>query len=156
MVTNNSINTKKTVLQIVESNTNSLSTTAAIILFNDSKPQNTEGTEYLTATITPIYSTSTLEIVVQEGGRMLSNSEEGTLALFQDATADALACTFIGKEWSGIGKTSNFYLKHVMTAGTTSPTTFKVRIGVSGSSFQQFSTYGGTQINRIRIIEYGP
>jgi hypothetical protein len=95
-------------------------------------PQNTEGTEVLTLAITPKFSTSTLEIIfsapcIQSG----IGSGGPTVALFQDSTANAIA----GQALNAASTRSHTgVLRHVMTSGTTSSTTFKIRVGANANT----------------------
>lgn len=89
-------------------------------------PQNTEGAEYLTVTITPTSATSKLRITFSG---WLSNSGLGsaTVALFQDSTANALSSYYSTQGGADYGTGVN--LIYEMTSGTTSATTFKIRFG---------------------------
>ena len=106
------------------------STTTTQIPGDDTIPQNTEGSEFLTLAITPTSATNRLEIEVTFP---TSYSNTGSViaigALFQDTTADALAAIYGSQQHAA--STARFLgpLKHIMVAGTTSETTFKVRIG---------------------------
>lgn len=96
-----------------------------------STPQNTEGDEVITVTITP--KSTTNRLVIEFTAQQVSANATGhTLwALFQDSTANALAS---GYDYHGV-VTRPINLRHEMAAGTTSSTTFKIRVGpeVSGT-----------------------
>jgi hypothetical protein len=99
-----------------------------IIPLDDTIPQNTEGTEIVTATITPTSATNRLLIRFSGFGSSTVNNLNLIAALFQDTTANALnasASTVAG----GANNTVGFDLTHTMIAGTTSATTFKIRVG---------------------------
>ena len=68
-------------------------------------------------------------------------------ALFQDSTANALAAgTTLGSSaTAGLDKPLPIVFKHYMSAGTTSATTFKVRVGPTSSTA---TTVNGTNGNR--------
>lgn len=89
-------------------------------------PQNTEGVEYLTVSITPTSATSKLRITFSS---WMSNSGLGssTVALFQDSTANALSSYYTTQGAADYGTAVNMIYE--MTAGTTSATTFKIRFG---------------------------
>lgn len=96
------------------------------IPYDDTIPQITEGTEFFTQAITPKATTDILEIqctivcAVGVAGR-------ATMALFQDATANALAAT---ATYNGTANGEMMLtLTHRMAAGTTSATTFRIRAG---------------------------
>jgi hypothetical protein len=105
--------------------TTSTATTPAT---DDTIPQITEGTEVLTATYTPKLATSKLLVSV-----ILPISTSATAsvkaALFRDALADALAADVYTVATAGYAAT--MILRAVVTSGSTSATTFRVRVGVS-------------------------
>lgn len=144
------------IIQVIEANTASVITTATQIPDDDSIPQNTEGAEVITATITPVSSTNNLIIIFEASATPSAASQVGT-ALFQDSTANAIASQI---HYGTTGAAINCSLHHFMSAGTTSATTFKIRIGPdvannldingngSGSRY-----YGGTMFAKIIILE---
>lgn len=111
--------------------------------FDDTIPQNTEGTEFMTLAITPKATTNILviEVVGLYGN---SASVTTTQALHQDTTADALAAAAVFQETVNTAK--QIITVHRMAAGTTSATTFKVRTGGSGAGTV---TFNGTSTNRV-------
>lgn len=148
--------------QIVTSALSTLSTGTTTIPVDNTIPQNTEGDQYLTVTITPTSASSTLEIDVE---LLVSHSVSGVYmvaALFQDSTANAIAAT-AGAGSAGAGGFSGpLKLKHIMTAGTTSATTFKVRAGSSNAGTTSVNgsvgvqVFGGVASSRITVKEYLP
>lgn len=144
-------------VQIVTSSSSSVATGTTILPWDDTIPQITEGTEFLTCTITPRSTSNTLDIKVTLLGSF-STAESLTCALFQDSTANAIAVTGINQ---GVA-TGNvtFSLNHSMTAGTTSPITFRVRCGANGAGTFTMNgassarKYGGAASSRITITEY--
>ena len=115
------------VLQMVTNQILTAVTGTTTTPFDDTIPQNTEGNEIITQAITPTASDSTLIIQCNLGSATHSGSDgKGIIALYQDTTADALA--------TGIKSIRNqgphhMGLTYKMTSGTTSSTTFKIRIG---------------------------
>lgn len=104
--------------------------TNTLIPFDDTIPQQggSEGTEIFTLAITPTSATNKLEIVVTIQCSV-TTTNNAISALFQDSTANALA---VG--WAQIPAANAVCVitySYVMTAGTTSATTFKVRVGTS-------------------------
>lgn len=130
------------VVQVVNTQTGAVATGTTDIPVDDTIPQNTEGDEYMTRAITPTSATHKLKIDVVMN---CSHSQEAwlTVALFQDATANALA----GARGYMITTTSGqcITFSHYMTAGTTSETTFKVRAGSGGAGTFTFNGSGGTR-----------
>ena len=158
-MTNNKVNSKLNVVQFISASTSSVIGATTIIPYDDSIPQNTEGTEVLTLAITPKSATSTLEIVftcAAEPDAVTANFY--MLALFQDSTADALAA---GVYTGSANHSLLGILRYIMTSGTTSSTTFKIRAGpstagsvyVNGTSAGA-ATMGGVQIALLTITEY--
>ena len=113
------------IIQVVSTQTGASSTTTTIMPRDDTIPQNTEGFEVMTLAITPTSSSNKLliEVLTFTGFSADNNS---CVALFQDSTAGALASANTGYAVSTILPTQNGHIRHYMTAGTTSETTFKV------------------------------
>ena len=139
------------VVNVVDS-TRATGTTA--IPEDTSIPQKTEGVEVMTLAITPTHASNKLviEAVVNMDN---TNGEMYCVALFQDTTADALACSCT----SSGAFNRNITLRHYMTTGTTSSTTFKIRIGGNTGATVIFNgdssgaVYGGTLQSSITISE---
>lgn len=132
--------------------------TAATIPVDDTIPQNTEGTEIMTLAITPKATTNKLviRVFVPFYG---STAIAGVAALFQDSTANALTCDAQNVTAAAIA--GNIMLEHTMDAGTTSSTTFKVRVGTSTGTlyFNGYSggrLFGGVLKATMTITEYTP
>ena len=115
------------VLQVVNVQTGAVATGTTTIAFDDTVPQSSEGTEFITLAITPTSSTSKLRIDFS----VVLNHTVGTAilnaCLFQDAIVNALAAASSQNVNSGgpMIVAGSYY----MTAGTTSSTTFKIRCG---------------------------
>ena len=147
------------VLQVKNFQTGNMATGTTRVALDDSIPQNSEGTEFMTLAITPTSATSKLRIEVL---LICCYSADAVITsmLFQDNTANALACNY---NWSGGSGTRNIsmYLSHFMTAGTTSATTFKIRAGGDNAGTLTFNgrtgarQYGGTLASSITITEIG-
>jgi hypothetical protein len=129
---------------------------------DDTIPQNTEGTEFMTCSITPTNANNKLKIdVVFIGSAAVTNGFGFTVALFEDSNPDAIAVTEAFGGASG-SMTGPVCFTHYMTAGTTSLTTFKVRAGGLGFVYPVcFNTsaedygqrYGGKFASSITITE---
>lgn len=128
--------------QQVNTITGASATGTTLTPYDDTIPQNTEGTEFVTLSITPQRATDVLVIdaimIVTT-----SNSAWMIVSLFQDTTANALAtvATFITTATSG----ATIPIRHRMVAGTTSSTTFKIRIGPHQASTITFNGQGGNR-----------
>lgn len=155
-MTQNAINAPNTLVQFVYTNTTSRVTCNTVTPYDDTIPQNTEGNEVLTLAITPTSANSTLEIYFSSNGSeaLLASN---TVALFQDSTADALSAKAFNQIPANGCMTCSLLYK--MTAGTTSATTFKIRIGVSTSTYYVNGTaagrkFGGVASTFLTIKEY--
>lgn len=146
------------ILQIVNYQTGALATGTTTIPYDDTIPQITEGDQYMSLSITPKSATSKLKIDVVA---MLTTSASAgwmTVALFQDTTANALAAT-TSIFYAGSGYGGTLPLTYFMTSGTTSSTTFKVRLGCNNAGTTSFNgqaglrIYGGSMNSSITITE---
>lgn len=135
-----------------------VATGTTLIPLDDTIPQITEGTEFMTLAITPKSATNILVIQVQ--ALCSFSAAAGTLvtALFQDATANALAATAQATTGSNFSYTLS--LTYSMVAGTTSSTTFRARIGNSAAGTVTFNGASATRLfgaitkSSIVITEY--
>lgn len=144
------------VLQMATAATSAYFAVTTVIPQDDTIPQNTEGDEIITVSITPKNSSNILYFVYSMGAQVSSNAA-GTVALFQDATAGALAATMFAGLSSTVAQRTSAILTYSMTAGTTSSTTFKIRagpdmgsMGINGSVGREF---GGVAALRITVFE---
>lgn len=145
------------VVQMVHASTGAVATGTTTIPLDDTIPQITEGTEFLTAAITPTNASNILQIDVVLS---LSNSAgAGTMiaALFRDATANALACGAQVQANSGV--LTQVRITHRVTAGSTAATTFRVRAGFSTAATVTLNgalgarLFGGVIVSSITITE---
>lgn len=130
-----------------------VATGTSTIPVDDTIPQNTEGDQYMSLAITPTHAVNLLTIMVTAYCSSSSNSY-GIAGLFQDSTANALASAV----WYN-ALPSGTHFRYLMSAGTTSATTFKVRIGPYSSGTITFNglssarLFGGTLPSMIWIEE---
>jgi hypothetical protein len=141
--------------QVVYADSHAIVTGSTTVPFDDTIFQNSEGVEIITLAITPTASNSILKIDFNctFGG---PSAQSGQLGLFQDTTANALC-----SQYNYIYGYGHLTLQHLMTAGTTSATTFKVR-GGAGSGTVTFNGYSGVNAvggdiphTTFSIIEFG-
>lgn len=146
------------VIQRVSTETGAQSSGTTLIPYDDTIPQNTEGDQYFSLAITPKNSSNILviDLIGFFANSLGATGVLVTAALFQDSTANALA--------AGSGNNASsfqpFMFRHIMTAGTTSSTTFKIRAGgssasttaINGSSGARF--LGGVYASSLTITEY--
>ena len=145
-------------VQVVSNYTGAVATWTTTIPYDDTIPQITEGDQYMTQAITPTSAINRLSInIVANWSHNWSLNT--TLALFQDATAWALACI---AEWIVSATPVEMFpliLDHFMIAWTTSSTTMRARVWISWSwtyTFNWASTarkFGWVMSSWMKITE---
>ena len=151
---------RSTVVQVVNTQTGAVATGTTAIPKDDTIPQNTEGDQYMSLTITPTSASNMLKIDVVIA--LISNTAGAgdttiAAALFQDATAGALAVGAQDAIPAYMEVSLSF--SHYMEAGTTSATTFKVRAGGPFAGTTTFNgltgtrRFGGALASSITITE---
>jgi hypothetical protein len=143
-------------VQQANTETGAVSTGTTTIPFDDTIPQITEGTEFMTVSITPTNAAHILEILVSVF--VTSTSTPWLIvALFQDAIANALA---VGATFNNLATAgAQITFRHRMVAGTTSAINFRVRIGPSSAATVTFNgqsggrIFGGVAASSIRVQE---
>lgn len=130
---------------MVSTTSSAVATGSTTIPLDDTIPQITEGDEYMTLAITPKSTTNILVIEVLAFITIGTADRFGIGALFQDATANALAAG-IGYN-AAASATPSFMLpiRHTMAAGTTSATTFRFRAGPNAAATLSFNGRSGTR-----------
>jgi hypothetical protein len=123
--------------------TGAVSTGTGIIPFADTVPQITQGSEFLSFTVTPESASNRLVIEAEWNGTSTSTGERLTAALFLEGVADALDA--VPTEIFTSGFMVSCKLKHIMVAGTESPLTFKVRVGTNGPGTTTMNGTGGNR-----------
>lgn len=122
---------------------------------DDTIPQNTEGTEVVTVSITPTSASSTIEIEFRGMGAA-SGSANLVAALFKDSGANALAAS------TGIAGSVNLPgpigIIYQESAGSTSARTYKIRVGANTGTCRLNGTttgrlYGGTSAATLVVRE---
>lgn len=148
------------VINTAYSSSGAVSTGTTVIPVDDTIPQNTEGDEKLTVSITPTSATNILYIEAVINAATSAGGNFISAALFQDSTAGALSASTMNV--AGTDSTQPLVLRHKMTAGTTSATTFKVRVGPGGAQtvtvngFGGVRLFGGVCLSSIRVLEVTP
>jgi hypothetical protein len=146
-------------LQQVSSFSSAVATGTTVTPSDDTIPQITEGIQFFTATITPKLSTSTLVIFFTGFfATSVAGSTRWIAALHQDATANALAAQ--AQNSQGSSAAANITLMWAMTSGTTSATTFTIRVGNSSAGTTTLNgqagarLYGGAAASGIVVYEF--
>lgn len=141
--------------------TGSMTGLGTVIPLDDTIPQQTEGVEVLTCSITPQSATSTLIVEVSANLAEDTNTTAGALiaAIFRDSGADAL-CSQISVVQGAYGTFNAldlaiFAIRFRVSAGSVSPTTFKLRMGaeyVSGGTYRWNGVAGGRKLGGSQCI----
>lgn len=139
--------------------------------WNDVPPQIGQGSQLLAVTITPKNAVNLLvfDATVNWSEGNVNSSNYFTVALFQQGVTNALASTVDGASNGNARCTANASypqictvpLRFVMPAGTTTPTTFQLRVGLdSGQVWINSSSngrqLGGTLYSTLSITEIAP
>lgn len=132
-------------VQVVNTETGAVATGTTIIPLDNSIPQNTEGDQYMSLSITPQNASNKLLIQVY-AMFALSVGDTASIALFQDSTVNALAAQAFKTDNTVANVPGIFAFSHYMTAGTTSATTFKVRMGPATAATLTFNGASGTRL----------
>lgn len=146
-------------VQVVKSQDGAVATGSTTLPRDDTIPQNTEGTQFLSVSITPKSATNNLVIHVVAHISSANATAALTAALFQDTTAGALAAINTTGSATGTAPTLMTFT-HTMLSGTTSSTTFKVRVGDNAAGTVTFNGTGGSRLlggvmaSSIVIMEY--
>jgi hypothetical protein len=133
--------------------------TTAVIPFDNTTPQNTEGVELLTVSITPKSASNLLIIEVDIAAADGNGVGAVIISLFKDSTVDAIATAYSvipSADYSDL-----LHLSHIMPAGSTSSTTFKIRFGPqTGTGYwlrrYSYDMFNGTLAMILKVTEVEP
>lgn len=131
-------------------------TTTTVMPADDTIPQNDEGAEFLTVSITPESATSVLRVTAE---LCLSPSTSTNLvtALFRDSGADAIAADIAR---ANTGNPRRVFVTTEVVAGSTDETTFKVRAGMADAGTLTLNgidgsrVLGGVLISSLTVTEF--
>jgi hypothetical protein len=157
VLTNTSINAGGIVQAVESTPYTSNADIATTIPYDDTIPQqSTEGVKVLEAAITPTNSSNYLEVEVTISGIAAAATTIVGIALFQDATEDAIHVVPQCGNGATVGVSATFRFR--MTAGTTSATTIKCHVGGSTGTIRLNGTtaarrYGGTSACTMVVRE---
>lgn len=149
------------VAQVVFASNAANTVISATIPADNTIPQNTEGTQVLSAAITPTSATSILQVEAVVHASELTNVGDSILAaLFRDSGANAVAASFVG----GMNGGGNYLtsgaavIRYRVVAGSTASTTFTVRAGNNAGSMTLNTTHqninlGGLIASTLTVTE---
>lgn len=149
------------VVQVVEAApVTSVVTCNTAIPYDDTIPQNTEGNEVITVSITPTNADNRLRIEFEAPIVGAETEQYSYAALFTGTTANAIAVSSGGYSASApLQSQGPLLLTHEMAAGGTSAITFKVRAGTTGGTIYINGNnlgnriFGGIASARMRVTE---
>jgi len=131
------------VVQTARTESGASATGTTVLPFDNTIPQNTEGDQYLSQAITPRAAANLLRIQARlQIGESAGN--QMSAALFQDATANALAAASATP--NATTTVAQISIDHALLAAAAAATTFKIRAGGSTGPTTTFNGQGGTQI----------
>jgi len=149
-------------VQQVRSFSTSYASGTTTIPLDDTIPQSTEGTEFLTVTITPSNSASTLLVEASLTSGASNNGTTIIASVFRDSGADAIAASAT-TQTNAVNKLTQVYVRQVVNAGSTSATTFKVRAGpktgdagtvfINGDPATSARIFGGVCVSSLTVTE---
>lgn len=154
------ISTSGKVAQIVISSTGAVATGTTTTPSDDTIPQNTEGNQYMSVTITPQSASSTLMVDCLGSFATDAGAANFTVALFRDSTANAVAAQM--SRFINLNVPQPFPLSYVTTSGSTSSTTFSFRAGLAAAGTTTFNgasgarLLGGAMYSYCKVVEVLP
>jgi len=142
------------IAQVQASQINTYLSGSTLMYIDDTIPQNTEGTQFMSVAITPKASANILLVEVLAHFYTVNNYQV-IGALFRDSTASAVAAAIHDSPTYGYVP---FHLRARITAGSTSATTFYFRAGAPvGSVYlnghNTTRIFGGTMYSSITVTE---
>lgn len=129
--------------QVVSASLGTLATGTTVIPADNTIPQNTEGDQYLSVTVTPKSASSNLVIDVTIYAAHSAASSVLTAALFKDSAASAIAAGMVAP--TGASYILPIKFTHVIASGSTSAQTFKVRAGANAAGTTTVNGWAGAQ-----------
>jgi len=152
------------IIQQVRATTSNLVTASTAIPLDNTIPQQTEGDEVLTVTITPIRADSILLIEYYAFAVCNASGSNNyfNAAIFRDATLNAVAGQRIGgaQPWDDATTIS---IIAIDSSAAIAATTYKTRLGpILGGRFIDVNglapntDYGGAQISYMTVTEIAP
>lgn len=136
------------VVQIVAFSTTASASGNTLIPIDETVPQNDEGTQFMSASITPTKASNILLIQAVGNFGHANNAYmtfRAIICLFKDDIADALG-TAETITWSG--NVCNVSLTYRITAGTTDAAIYKIR---AGTSITGAFIMNGTSVNNVAV-----
>lgn len=137
----NAVLSSGSILQVVTTKYTTESSGTTTIPADDTIPQNTEGTEFFTLSITPKESASTILVMAQGEWGHSNSAGTASVALFKDSEASAFTSIVVDSDGVNNAR-DNIMLIGTFTAGGTSAVTIKMRAGPTSGTF--YINWGGS------------
>lgn len=142
------------VVQVSALQTGAAAAGAGTIPLDNTIPQITEGTEFMTRAITPTSAANLLKIEAK-AIMWVDTAVVVIGALFQDSLVDALA---IAKYYMASAGDNDLWISHLRQANTVASTTFRLRAGGHAASTvwmngRGAAQFGGASLSSINITE---
>lgn len=129
------------VRQVVSSTTTGVQSTTTTLPTTSSVPTSTQGAQFASATITPQSATSSIYVLAAIQASS-SNINTVTAALFRDATANAFAAASMACLQAN--SSLFIFLWGLVSSGSVTSTTFKLRSGPAGAGTLTVNGFGTT------------
>jgi hypothetical protein len=149
-----------TIAQVVRDVETAYITCGTIMPIDDTIPQNTEGDEILSVSITPTNAASTLLIIVDLNVQLAVASGLFASAIFVDSVSNAIAGRVGTSPTTGRVETSHY--THSLSAGGTAVRTYKLRAGSATATDLKINgddatrLLGGVMSSSLTVIEVLP
>ena len=144
------------VIQVANYPHTTYQTFSTIIPLDNTIPQNTEGSQYMSATITPKKANSVLKIEIVVNISTFA-ALDCTVALFRDSAVNAIGASYVNAVAANQGRTVPMVVFVNSTAAVS--TTFTVRLGggtataIYLNGFNAAQLFGGISSSSITITE---
>jgi hypothetical protein len=146
--------------QVIQSTYSEYTTNASLttaLPVDDTIPQITEGTEIVTASITPKYATSFIRVRFQGQATLNGPDEHMAVALFMDAVSNAIAADASTVDKAGYGHTLT--IEYREAASSVTARTYRIRAGSHSGTAMRFNGnnaarfFGGTSRATLVVEE---
>lgn len=120
------------IMQSLRTSTTAIVTCNTNIPFDNTIPQNTEGTQVLTQSITPTSGANVIRVEFGGWGSTVGSGSNMTASLIQDATANALAAA--ASQFGATSAIGPIFLRHEFVGNIIVATSMNIRVGNSAAT----------------------
>jgi len=137
------------IIQIVNTNYTTFFSTTSTVPLDDTIPQNTEGAEVTTLSITPRSANNKILVRVIMQVTNDNSSYINAISLYRDSVANALASSW-SRTVANNNPVSAMVIEYLDSPSTTSAITYKVRAGTNGGTGgQTLQINGGSGVRYL-------